>query len=98
MKNTIFGEDAVRALATEESFARGRDYARRGAVSGLVRRGDRLSADFEGSEFMSYTVTLELHEGGIARTRCSCPYDWGGACKHVIAVLLEYLKAPDAVA
>jgi hypothetical protein len=30
-------------------------------------------------------------------TRCSCPYDWGGACKHVVAVLLKYLEGPGAV-
>ncbi|GLS32055.1 Uncharacterized conserved protein, contains Zn finger domain [Mesorhizobium albiziae] len=97
MKDPAFGEDAVRALATVESFARGREYLRSGAVSGLERRSNRLTAEVEGSEYTPYAVTIELHDGGVAATRCSCPYDWGGACKHVVAVLLKYLKAPGAV-
>ncbi|CCM79606.1 hypothetical protein [Rhizobium mesoamericanum] len=39
MTDKAFDEDAVRALATAESFARGKDYVRRGAVSTLERRG-----------------------------------------------------------
>ena len=26
---------------------------------------------------------------------CSCPYDWDGWCKHIVAALLEYLEYPD---
>ena len=97
MKHPTFGEDVVRALATVESFARGRDYLRRGAVYGIERRGDRLTAEVGGSEYAPYTVTIELGESGVAAARCSCPYDWGGACKHIVAVLLKYLASPDAV-
>jgi uncharacterized Zn finger protein len=97
MKDPAFGENAVRALANAESFVRGRDYARGGAVSRLVRRDDRLTAQVEGSDFAPYEVTIDLHHSGVAGTRCSCPYDWGGACKHVVAVLLKYLDTPDAV-
>ncbi|CCM79607.1 SWIM zinc finger family protein [Rhizobium mesoamericanum] len=41
---------------------------------------------------------IDLHDDGVAATRCSCPYDWGGACKHVVAVLLKYIAAPEAIA
>lgn len=97
MKKPVFGEGAVRALATVESFTRGRDYLRRGAVAGLERRGDQLTAEVLGSDYAPYAVTIELHEGGVTGARCSCPYDWGGACKHVVAALLKYIEAPDAV-
>ncbi|TIP10653.1 SWIM zinc finger domain-containing protein [Mesorhizobium sp.] len=89
-----FGEDAIRSLATEESFARGRRYFRSGAVSELMRRGDIV---VEGSEFAPYDVTVRLREGGVTETRCSCPYDWGGACKHVAAVLLKFVAKPGEV-
>jgi uncharacterized Zn finger protein len=98
MKDAMFDENAVRALATVESFTRGREYFRRGAVSGLERRGERINAEVEGSEFTPYAVTIELHGGGVAATHCSCSYDWGGACKHIVAVLLKYREAPGAVA
>lgn len=55
-----FGEDAIRSLATEESFARSKRYFRSGAVSELVRRGDVVTAQVEGSEFAPYGVTVTL--------------------------------------
>src|SRR5437899_3958756 len=80
--------EAIRALATPESFARGREYLRDGAVSNLVRRGGRLTAEVEGSE--PYEVTISLHDAGVADASCTCPYDWGGYCKHIVAVLLKF--------
>lgn len=97
MKDAMFDETAVRALATVESFTRGQEYFRRGAVSSLERRGERIIAEVEGSELSPYAVTIELYDGGLAATRCSCSYDWGGACKHIVAVLLKYNEAPSAV-
>jgi uncharacterized Zn finger protein len=83
-------QETIRALATPESFARGRSYFDDGAVSDLIQRGDRLTADVEGSEFAPYQVSIRLHGGGVAEARCTCPYDWGGYCKHVVAVLLKF--------
>jgi uncharacterized Zn finger protein len=83
--------ETIRALATAESFARGRRYLAFGAVSDLVRRGDRLTAAVEGSEFEPYQVSIRLHDGGVADAHCNCPYDWGGYCKHIVAVLLKFV-------
>ncbi|OOG72892.1 hypothetical protein B0E45_07820 [Sinorhizobium sp. A49] len=92
-----FTEDVVRALASAESFARGRHCLRIGAVSKLTRRGDFMAAQVEGSSFVPYEVTIELHHKGVTATRCSCPYEWGGTCKHVVAVLLKYIEAPGEI-
>src|SRR5262252_1889427 len=83
-------KETIRALASAESFARGRSYLDDGAVSDLVQRGDRLTAEVEGSEFEPYQVSLRLHDGGVADAHCTCPYDWGGYCKHIVAVLLKF--------
>jgi uncharacterized Zn finger protein len=83
-------ERTIRALATPESFARGWSYFDDSAVSDLVRRGDRLKAEVEGSELAPYRVSIRLHDGGVAEARCSCPYDLGGYCKHIVAVLLKF--------
>ncbi|MEL6923784.1 MAG: SNF2-related protein, partial [Bacteroidota bacterium] len=37
-----------------------------------------------------YTVVVSDISGAL-RTKCSCPYDWGGICKHQVGALL-YLK------
>ena len=83
-------QEIIRALATPESFARGRSYFDDGAVSDLIQRAGRLTAEVEGSEFAPYQVSIRLHDGGVAEAWCSCPYDWGGYCKHIVAVLLKF--------
>jgi uncharacterized Zn finger protein len=83
-------EETIRALASAESFARGRTYADDGAVSELVRRSDRLTAEVEGSEFDPYQVSIRLQGDGVADAHCTCAYDWGGYCKHIVAVLLKF--------
>jgi uncharacterized Zn finger protein len=90
-------EGAIRELATPESFARGQEYVARGAVLRLAKRGDQLEAEVEGSQLVPYRVSITLGAGGVAAAECSCPYDWGGVCKHVVATLLAYLRAPEQV-
>ncbi|NWF79795.1 MAG: SWIM zinc finger domain-containing protein [Chloroflexi bacterium] len=91
-------EAQIRQHASAESFARGADYERRGAVGQLVLRGDLLQTEVEGSEYEPYRVTVSLDAGGVRAASCSCPYDWGGWCKHIVATLLAYIHAaPGAV-
>lgn len=90
-------EATIRALASRESFERGQEYWRRGAVSALIRRGDELTTDVEGSEILPYRVTIRLHHGGVAQARCTCSYEWGGCCKHIVATLLKLADDPGAV-
>ena len=49
-----------------------------------------------GSEYEPYRVTITLGPAGIAHTRCTCPYDWGGICKHIVATLLTWVHEPDS--
>jgi len=90
-------EAQVRALASTESFARGREYQDEGAVVRLSRRGDQLLAEVEGSDYAPYEVTVTLDAGGIVGYDCTCPYDWGGACKHIVASLLATIEEPEEV-
>src|SRR3989442_264987 len=90
-------EKLIRRLASGESFQRGREYFQSGAVTNLTRRGDRLLADVEGSSYEPYRVDVTFDAGGIASAECPCPYDWGGICKHIVAVLLAYANEPDQV-
>jgi uncharacterized Zn finger protein len=95
MAKPLITEKAIRALANAKSFARGQEYFRDGAVSEVVRRGNRVTAEVEGGEL--YEVTISLRDGDVAEARCTCPYDWDGYCKHIVAVLLKLAEAADDV-
>lgn len=42
------------------------------------------------SGFQHYMVSISGFNGNRSiKASCSCPYDWGGACKHIVAALLE---------
>lgn len=69
-------------------FSRGKSYV--DAVSELSRIEDgRLVAWVSGSE--EYVTTVRRDGKGDFDYTCTCPYDYGGACKHVVAVLLAAL-------
>lgn len=90
-------EKLIRRLASGESFQRGREYFRSGAVTGLTLRGERLIAAVEGRSYQPYRVDVTFDAGAIASAKCTCPYDWGGACKHIVAALLAYINEPEQV-
>jgi len=98
MPSLEMSEAAIRAGATEKSFARGRELFRRGAVSRPAVLGRTLSGMCEGSDSPFYSVRAELDEGGVRSASCTCPYDFDGYCKHVIALLLLYAHKPKSFA
>jgi uncharacterized Zn finger protein len=90
-------EAKIRGLATAQSYSRGEEYYHCGAVGAMVRRGDTLIADVAGSSHLPYRVTIELSEAGIVAATCTCPYDWGGYCKHIVAVLLTAVRGAEEI-
>lgn len=85
----------IRERATDTSFERGYGYYRDGAVLEIAVRGNQLTAEVEGSDYDPYQVSVSLGEHGIGYANCTCPYDWGGDCKHIVAVLLAYIHSPE---
>ena len=85
-----FDEDVILALATDASYDRGGQYADGGAVRNLVRDGETYRAEVYGTE--RYEVRLWDGSADEVDFSCTCPYDWGGACKHVVAVMLAVLE------
>jgi uncharacterized Zn finger protein len=90
-------EAMIRQHASADSYRHGYAHHARGAVVRIVRRGQQLQAEVEGSEVEPYTVQITWDAGGIAQARCSCPYDWGGWCKHIVASLLTCMHDPAQV-
>jgi uncharacterized Zn finger protein len=92
-----FTESDVRRMALDQSFQRGEAYYASRAVAEIEQCGNMVTARVWGSQPDAYRVTVELGASGILSTRCSCPYDWGGICKHIVAVLLTLVRKPDSV-
>jgi uncharacterized Zn finger protein len=95
MKLAVLTETLIREESSAESFRRGQDYFDAGAVFSLIRRGEVVEAEVEGSQPEPYSVRVELDEGGVLAALCDCPYDWGGWCKHIVATLLACLHEPE---
>ena len=92
-------EKQIQERANEQSFQKGLAYYKTGAIYNPARQfalgGVTLTAQCEGSSAPSYRLHVELDEGGVRIASCTCPYDWGGDCKHIVALLLMYLRQPD---
>ncbi len=91
-------ESMIRAGAEPESFRRGEECYRDGAISNAAIQGTLLSGECAGTYAPYYRVQVELDEAGIAEASCTCPYEFGGYCKHIVALLLAYLYHPKSFA
>lgn len=49
--------------------------------------GARIKSAVDGT--YRYSVSVSQGKGGRISCSCTCPYDWGGACKHIVATLLH---------
>jgi uncharacterized Zn finger protein len=93
----MLNQNAIRRLTTPETYTKGQEYYRTGSIIDAVRRDNVLEATCRGSELYRVTATLNANDDVINAT-CTCPYDWGGYCKHIIALLLTYFHKPERFA
>lgn len=94
---TSLTEANVRDLAGGQSFDRGYHYYHNGAVSNVIRRGNVLTAEVEGSSYEPYQIQITLIGSDVDTFYCSCPYDWGGICKHIVATLLVLIHDGEKI-
>lgn len=87
-------EAIIHSGASEQSYQRGYALWQDGAISNTVVQGKLLLGECEGTSAPYYTIRIELDDGGIRTADCSCPYEFGGYCKHVVALLLAYVHSP----
>ena len=92
MARPEFDDSTIRALATSTSYDRGEEYMAYGVVHNLVLEGETYRAHVYGSS--RYTVRVWDDEGDVEAS-CTCPYDWGGVCKHIVAVMLTILEQEE---
>ncbi len=91
-------ETDIRQRASAQSWARGLQYFMQGHVVRALWRGHVYTAWVQGSEPEPYRVTVTFSpKGTIASAHCTCPYDWGGDCKHIVAALLYLLHHEEDI-
>lgn len=73
----------IEDLATGPSLARGRSYYLDGAVGKIIKRGNVYEARVQGTHLYNVSV---IETDGEHHFFCNCPYDFGGICKHCVAV------------
>ncbi|MGD9091278.1 MAG: hypothetical protein PVF74_00410 [Anaerolineales bacterium] len=76
---------------------RGWEYFESSNVMGVIWREDQLTARVQGSEWVPYVVRVEFDGQDIGYVDCTCPYDWGGDCKHIVAALLFLVHNPEMI-
>lgn len=91
-------ESIVRALTTPQSFSRGQELYRADAITDATRQANVLTARCEGTMAPYYRVTVTLDDAGVSEANCTCDYEYGGLCKHVVALLLMYIHKPKSFA
>ena len=91
-------ETAIHDYVSKTSLQRGEEYYEMGAVLSIIKAGSRLFALVEGSRYSPYRLCIRMEKEHPKSASCSCPYDWGGYCKHIVAAFLTYARDPKAAA
>lgn len=80
-------------LIDQTILKRGFDYFKGGAITHFTESSNgAYEAIVSGTE--TYTVQLEVNNHILTKHVCTCPYDWGPVCKHIVAAIF-YLKQGD---
>ncbi len=90
-------EEQIARQMSSRIYSRALELYRKGAVKSLVLRGKRLTAQVEGFYDPFYTVVIDFDEQGVQRASCTCAYEYGDWCKHIGAVLLTCVRAPEKI-
>ncbi len=92
-------EEMIRQRTSQQSFRKGWNYYRAHSIFDeyfqTTPNGIVLYAQCRGSFAPSYYLRVVLTRDGISSAACTCPYDYGGDCKHIVALLLEFLQEPE---
>jgi hypothetical protein len=90
-------EEQIARQMSSRIYSRALELYRKDAVENLVLRGTRLTAQVQGFHEPFYTVTIDFDEQGVRQATCTCAYEYGDWCKHIGAVLLTCLRAPEKI-
>jgi uncharacterized Zn finger protein len=92
----VITESDISARVGSSSFQRGQDYFRKGAIYNQRRQGMIIKSKCQGMQADFYIQEVVFGKNGLRSAACSCAVGEGGTCKHIAALLLTWLDAPDS--
>jgi len=88
--------EKIRYNTAKHTFVRGEINYENGAVFATIRRGNEIEGQCYGSHEKLFRVHATLDErGNVDESSCTCNYEYPGYCRHIIALLLTYLRKPE---
>jgi len=87
-------EQHVRNMLFRKIYGRAEAYYQDRRVHNPRRIGATLKAYVQGTEL--YTVSIEAVEGMLVGM-CTCPFAETAVCKHIGAVLLQWIREPTRI-
>ena len=90
----FFDNENIKKYINKSSYSgpkqRGFDLYKSGAIKAIDISDDfrKIVATVQGTRL--YGVKVSISGKSNFKTHCSCPYDYGGICKHTIAVLYHF--------
>ncbi|MFW6264870.1 MAG: F0F1 ATP synthase subunit gamma [Bacillota bacterium] len=89
----------VKQIASTAVYNRGMRYYEKGAIVNYSVTEKKhgvflIKGSVRGNYYYDLNIELQISKRGqlFYNTRCTCPYDWGGECKHVVAILIKFFK------
>jgi uncharacterized Zn finger protein len=96
MSDINIGESIIRHNTNAKSFERGESCYRMGSVLSVIQRGDQIQAEVQGSSELPYRVTIGKDNDQLTAI-CTCPYDYDGWCKHIVATALTCTHEANSI-
>ena len=90
MKEKFITEEDIFLMSKAKSFERGGNLYLSEAIFGTYRLGNSIYGKCAVSENQIYDLEVNFDDH-VRDAHCSCPYDRGGLCKHLVAFLLTFV-------
>lgn len=91
--------DFVKNISSTAVYNRGLRYYKQGYIANyevqkIKMNTFRISGTVRGNYYYDLTINLGVADNGelYYKSKCTCPYDWTGECKHVVAVLIKFFQ------
>ncbi len=89
----------IRKTTNDLSFKRGVQYYHNGQVKTLEPNAGKIISTVLGSQLYNVMVGFDSYSGKLSYMECNCPThtSYSGACKHIVATLLEILYSKEKI-